>query len=123
MMAFALLESLVVTGLLILLSGVLPSTWLKDGFAIKGFVILVIATATSMLFQNSLEDDYSSALVLAAYWLFPLILIVILIRMLPGMPKVGNILNNIQERVLIMSFIYVPLGLFALMVVLYKNLL
>ncbi|HSK66346.1 MAG TPA: hypothetical protein VK888_05415, partial [Anaerolineales bacterium] len=39
MMAFTLLESLVVTVLLVLLSVTLPAGWLREGFAFKGFII------------------------------------------------------------------------------------
>ena len=122
MMAFALLESLVVTALLTVLSGILPSGWLREGFALKGFVILIILTITSILFQKILNEDFPSALSLIGFVLVPLILIVALISLMNSKPRLKNILNNIQDRILIMLYIYVPLGLFALILVLYKNL-
>lgn len=123
MMAFALLESLAFTGLLILLSAILPSGWLRDGFAFKGFVIILIATATAILFQNFLEDDYPSTLMLVVSSIVPLLLIAIVIALVRSMPKVQNILLNIQDRILIMLFIYVPIGLLSLIAVMYRNLL
>lgn len=123
MMAFALLESLALTGLLVLLSIILPTSWLRDGFAFKGFVIAVIATVTSILFQKSLSDDYPSALVLAVSVIVPVLLTAALIAAVRSVPRVQNILLNIQDRVLIMLFIYVPIGLLSLMAVLYRNLL
>jgi len=123
MMAFTLLESLAVTAVLVLLAAALPSAWLRDGFAIKGFVIVLIATATSILFQRSLEDDYPSTLLLAAVTLIPLILTVALFAVLRSMPKVRSILASIQDRILIMLFIYLPMGLISLVVVMYRNLL
>jgi hypothetical protein len=123
MMAFALLESLALTGVLVLLSAMLPSGWLKDGFALKGLVIIVIATMTSILVQRFLEDDYPSTLMLMASSLVPLLLIALLIALVRSMPKVQNVLINIQDRILIMLFIYVPIGLLSLMVVIYRNLL
>ena len=122
MMAFALLESLAVTGLLCLLSAILPSGWLRDGFALKGFVIIVIATAISILFQKSL-DEYPSALILAATVLVPIALTVAIIFALRSLPRIKNILVNIQDRILIMLFIYIPIGILSLGVVLYRNLL
>ena len=123
MMAFALLESLVVSGFLVLLSVILPSSWLKEGFAFKGFIVILIATVTSILFQKILDDDYPPTLILMVSSIVPLLLIALLIALATSMPKVQNILLNIQDRILIMLFVYVPLGLVFLMAVLYRNLL
>jgi hypothetical protein len=123
MMAFALLESVAVTGVLALLSILLPSGWLRDGFAFKGFVILVIATATSILFQKTLGDDFPSTFVLILFSLLPLALSVALITLVRSMPKVRRLITNIQDRILIMLFVYIPIGLLSLVVVLYRNLL
>lgn len=124
MMAFTLLESLVVTALLALLSAVLPPGWLKEGFALKGFVILVIATAASILFQKYfLGNEFPSVLWIAAFILVPLALSVGLILLIRSRPRVQHLLGSIQDRLQIMMFIYVPLGLVALVVVLFQNLL
>jgi hypothetical protein len=123
MMAFALLESVAVTGFLVLLSAVLPAHWLKDGFSVKGFIALVIAATAAILFQKFLTQRFPSILELLAGSIIPLFLIAFLFVIVHSRPKVQNILLNIQDRLLIMLFIYVPIGLFSLMVVLYRNLL
>jgi hypothetical protein len=123
MMAFALLESLVITAILVLLSAVLPSAWLREDFAFKGFIIVLIAAATSVLFQNLLETNFPHPLVLALFILIPVGLAVALITVLRSRPKVYKLVNSIQDRVLIMLFIYVPLGVLSLMFVLYRNLI
>jgi hypothetical protein len=124
MMAFTLLESLAVTALLALLSGVLPSGWLKEGFALKGFVILVVATIASILFQKYLlGGEFPSVLGIAAFVLVPLGLSIGLIALIHSRPKAQRILHGILDRIQIMLFVYVPIGLLALIVVLYQNLL
>lgn len=123
MMAFALLESLTVTVSIVLLSVILPASWLKEGFAVKGFVFLIVATAAAILFQKELKDHFPSTLMLLASSVLPLLLIAILIIIVRSMPKVQNILLNVQDRILIMLFIYVPIGLISLIVVMYRNLL
>ena len=123
MMSVALLESIAVMILLVLLSVLLPSNWLRDGFAYKGFVIVVIATAASILFQKFLPDDYPSALMLTVSTLVPLILIVVLIGVSQSFPRLRSLLLDIQDRISIMLFIYVPIGIFSLMVVVFRNLL
>lgn len=101
MMAFSLLENLAVTAVLVVLSVLLPSSWLRDGFALKGFVILLIATMTSILFQKSLQDDYPSTIMPAVSAVIPLVLTLALMAMIRSTPKVQNILHNIQDRTLI----------------------
>jgi hypothetical protein len=123
MMAFALLESLTVTASIVLLSVILPASWLKEGFAVKGFVFLIVATVVAILFQKELKDHYPSTLMLLASSVLPLLLIAFLIIIVRSTPKVQNILLNVQDRILIMLFIYVPIGLLSIIVVMYRNLL
>ena len=123
MMAFALLESLAFTSLVVLISGLLPSHWLKEGFAFKGFIITVVATVTALLFQHALRDDFPSALMLLTSFIVPLFVIAVLIFLIRSMPRVQNILLNIQDRLSILLFLYVPIGILSLLVVVYRNLI
>jgi hypothetical protein len=123
MMAFALLESLAATGLLILLTTVLPSSWLKEGFALKGFVILLVAALTAILFQKALRDHFPSPQMLLTYTVLPLLVIVLLVWIVNSQPKIQNILLSVQDRILIMLFIYIPIGVIGLMVVMARDLL
>lgn len=123
MMAFTLLESLVVTILLVLITATLPAGWLREGFAFKGFIIVIVATITSILFQMVLNSNFPHPLVLLLFILAPIGLAIALIAKVRSMPKVYNLINNIQDRVLIMLFVYVPLGVLSLLFVLYRNLI
>jgi hypothetical protein len=123
MMAFAFLESLVFTGLLVVLSAILPSPWLKDGFAFKGFIVITITTATFLLIQNYLGSEYPSTLMTSLSIVIPLVLTAVLIRVVQFSPKMQNILLNIQDRFLIMLLIYAPIGILSFIVVLYRNLI
>ena len=123
MMAFTLLESLVVTVLLVLLSATLPAGWLREGFAFKGFIIVIVATGTSILFQTLLDSNFPHPLILLLFLLAPIGLAIVLIAKIRSMPRAYNLIHNIQDRILIMLFVYVPLGLVSLVFVLYKNLI
>jgi hypothetical protein len=123
MMAFALLESLAAAGLLILLSAVLPSSWLKEGFAFKGFVILLVATITAVLFQKALRDYFPSLQTLLTYSLIPLLVMALLVWFLHSRPRLQKLLLTVQDRILIMLFIYVPIGVIGLLVVMARDLL
>jgi hypothetical protein len=111
-----------VTAILILLSALLPSNWLRHGFAYKGFVILLIATVDAFLFQKSLEEIFPSLLSLVLFSVIPIVLIVILISLLHAQPKVQNLLVRVQDRFLIMLFVYLPIGLISLLAVTVRNL-
>ena len=123
MMSVALLESIAVTILLVLLSVILPPSWLREGFAYKGFVIVAIATAASILFQKFLPDDYPSTLMLAVSAIVPIVLIVVLIAISQAFPRLRSLLLDIQDRISIILYIYVPIGILSLIVVFIRNLL
>jgi hypothetical protein len=120
MMAFAFLESLAFTGILVLLSAILPSAWLKEGFDVKGFVVVTIAVLTFLLLQTFLGTQYPSTLMILLGVLAPLVLIALAIFVVQSRPKLRSVLLNIQDRFLIMLFIYAPLGILSLVVVLFR---
>jgi predicted branched-subunit amino acid permease len=122
-MAWALLESLLVTGVLTLLSAILPSNWFRDGFAYKGFIFIAIATIAAIIFQRSLKGILPPPQIQALYWLVPLVFIVVIIGAVQTRPRLRNILLSVADRISIMLFLYIPVGLLSLMVVTLRNLL
>ena len=52
--------------------------------------------------------------------LAPLVLIALAIFVVQSRPKLRSVLLNIQDRFLIMLFIYAPLGILSLVVVLFR---
>jgi hypothetical protein len=122
MMAFALLEGLAITGFLVLLSAILPLGWLKDGFAFKGLVVIVVSMIASLGLQQFMVDDFPSPLLLLSSCLVPLLLMGFLIVFVQSRPKLQIFLSNIQDRLLIMLFIYVPLGLLSMVFVVVRYL-
>jgi hypothetical protein len=123
MMAFAFLESLLITGVLVLLSAILPSNWLRNGFAFKGFIVIAMATASAILLQRTMQGTLPAPLVLTLIWFTPLVWTVIFIILAQQKSRVQRILLEIAERISIMLFLYVPIGLFSLIVVLVGNLI
>lgn len=114
MMAFAFLESLLITGALVLLSAILPSNWLRHGFAFKGLIVIVMATASAVLLQRAMQGTMPTLPVLTLVWFMPLIWTIIFIILAQRKLRVQNILLEIAERVSIMLFLYVPVGLISL---------
>jgi len=118
MMAFALLESLLITAVLAVLSAILPSKWFRDGFAYKGFIFMVVMTLAAIIFQKNLKAVFPPPTTLALYGALPLLLAAVLIGAIYRMPRVQRILLSIADRFSIMLFLYVPIGVLSMVVVL-----
>ena len=123
MMAFAFLESLLVTGVLLTLSAILPYKWLSDGFAYKGFIVLVMATVAAIILQRTMQGELPSLPILTLIWFTPLVWTAVFIKWVQRKPQVQNVLINIAERISIMLFLYVPIGILSLIVIAVGNLL
>jgi hypothetical protein len=123
MMAFAFLESLLVTSVLVTLSAILPYKWLSDGFAYKGFVVMVMATVAAIILQRTMQGELPSLPILTLIWFTPLVWIAVFIKWVQKQPRIQNVLINIADRISIMLFLYVPIGITSLIVVALGNLL
>ena len=122
MMAFAFLESLLVTGVLVALSAILPSKWLRDGFIYKGLIVVGMSTIAAIILQRTLQGEYPALPVLTLIWFTPLVWTVVFIILAQRRPRVQSMLLDIAERISIMLFLYVPMGVISLLVVTIRNL-
>ena len=116
MMAVALLESMLITLLLVLPTLILPSKLLKEGFVYKGFLAVLVASPFSIWFQGTLTNDYppsSSWLPMAGIAAGVFILLAFLCQMISFLQK---IVISLADRVGIMAYLYVPLGLIGILV-------
>lgn len=123
MMAFALAESLLLAGGLTALAMLLPGSWLRQGFAYKGFLTILLGTATAILYQRSLGDDLPPKETLLLWTAAPLVLLLGLLALLHFFPRLGVILASLAERFTVFVYLYLPLGVLGLLVVVLRNLL
>lgn len=122
MMAFALLESLIVTYGLALLSVFLPSNWLKNGFAYKGFVVIVVGAVAAVYFQKNLPSIFPPMRELGMELSIPFLIIVFLMALTHKFPLLQKLLLSVEDRISVFLYIYVPLGLISFLVVVFRNL-
>jgi hypothetical protein len=122
MMAFALLESLIVTAGLALIAGILPSKWLRDGFAYKGFVFVIVGAIAAYVIQKNLRYEFPSTQMLMLNLVVPLVLIALFSAASHAWVPLQNVLLDIQDRISIMLYVYVPLGIVSFFVVVFRNL-
>jgi hypothetical protein len=124
-MAFALIESLVLMSSLIIAGIILPGKWFREGFAYKGFVTVLVAgiamiTLQSYLFSLNYEIPPMEVIYLGLG--ITLILLISLLWSFQNMPQLQTFSLAVQERLHIFIYFYIPLGLVGLAVVVLRNL-
>jgi hypothetical protein len=131
MLAFALLESLLVTAALMAIGTLLPSRFLKEGFAYKSFLIILVASVALILFQgyyhitffkDILAGDYSSIPPFVAGFVLSATFLISLFWVCRQQPRFQKYLLSLVEQFGVFAYFYVPLGLIGLIVVIIRNL-
>lgn len=122
MMAFALLESLLLTGSFLLASIILPGNWFKEGFAYKSFLIILIITVTSIRLQLSLKKDWPSKEALLPGFGIAILVLILLIVLAYFFTPLQKLLLDVQDRMQIFLYIYIPIGILGILVVFIRNL-
>jgi hypothetical protein len=131
MLAFALLESLFLTFGLVLISIIFPSNWLKTGFGYKGFLVLSVSTIGLVLyqgyykvgfFQAFIKDDYSTLFPMLIGFVVCLIILGLLFWIFKNSSRIKSSLLTFIDQFGVFAYIYIPLGLIGLIVVLVRNL-
>lgn len=123
MMAFALLESTLVTGGLILLSIILPMKWFRQGFVYKSFLTTVVASVAITLLQGYTERTFPPFDVIYRGMGISSAILISLILAFHNIKFLQRGAEFIMDKLSIMAYIYVPLGIISLIVVIYRNLL
>jgi hypothetical protein len=122
-LAFALIESLVLLTTLVLLAAILPRRFLKDHFVAFGSAVVLVSSGW-MMRANYLRIDLGGMdrvhllMYLALYAVSLVISILILVRF----ERVEQTLVSIIDRMAVLTYFYLALGLVALVIVLIRNL-
>jgi hypothetical protein len=124
MMAFALLESIVTTIGLVILSLILPVKWFRQGFVYKCFALLVLGGAASIWLQLFLKDSLADAnygIIFMGGRITALAGIGLLF-LFHNVKPLQKLAESIVDRLSVFSYIYVPVGALSLLVVIIRNL-
>lgn len=131
MMAFALIESLIVTAALVILAALLPSGWLRRGFAYKGFLIVLVATVATILFEGYYRAGFLKDILAGYTYMFPpfiagligsILVLGLLLWLFRRYQRLQRYAVYTLEQISLFTYIYVPLGLIGIIVVLVRNL-
>jgi hypothetical protein len=120
MMTVALLESLLVTGFLAAAAAVLPQAWLKNGFSYKGFILVAVGALAMLRFQKGLTNQFPALEYFYINLGIPLLLAIGLMLVVCRFPRLQSILLDLLDRISILSYIYVPVGIISLLVVIVR---
>jgi len=126
MMAFALMESILVTFGLIVISILLPVKWFRDGFIYKSLVTLLLGAGAMLWLENTIMSfnnnfpSMSLLLVAAGIALGAWILLLVTFHFIKPLQKS---LLFAADRFGVFAYLYIPLGVIGLVVVLARNLL
>jgi len=125
LMAFALIESLILMSGLLTVGCILPRKWFRDGFAYKGFITTLVAGIAIIILQSYLSLlNYAMPPANVIYLGLGIttVLLITLIWVLQNMPRLQTFLLALQERLQIFIYFYIPLGILGLTVVVLRNL-
>ena len=125
LMAFALLESLIIITGLVLIGFILPGKWFKEGFAYKGFITtLVTGIALIKLHFYLFSLNYAMPPMNVIYLGTAITIfgLISLIWIFQSFPQLQRFLLALQERLQIFTYLYIPLGILGLTVVVLRNL-
>jgi len=126
-LAFALIESLVMTGLLLFLSLVLPVKVFRDKFIPQGSIVVLVSGLVAILLQENMGEVYH--LKIRQLTTFPIIgvlgvvgMIFVLSWIFDRLGFLTRLIQSIAERMTVFSYIYVPLSVVSLVIVILRNL-
>jgi hypothetical protein len=122
--AFALLESVLVLLLLIVLGLLLPAPFYRDKFAAQGSVTVFVASCWAVVFQNLRGEVRGWSLGEGLFW-FALSLLTIGVScvMIYRLERLERVVGAFAERLTVLLYLYVPLGLVGLIIVVARNIL
>jgi hypothetical protein len=120
--AFALLESVVVLFVLVVLSIVLPVRFFRDKFAAQGSVMVFVAACLAVLlraFDLGLRSwNFGELLLGLVLSLVPIGASCVLVHC---SQRLEDAIGAFAERLTLMLYVYVPLGLLSLVFVVARN--
>jgi hypothetical protein len=120
--AFALLESAFILLLLTILAVILPARLFRDKFAVQGTTIVFMTTFWTILFQSIFFNVRQWALAQFFVWFgLSLVSIVIACVLVHRSRRIEKAVSALAERLTVFLYIYIPLGLLGLIVVIIRN--
>ncbi|MFC2053525.1 hypothetical protein ACFLV7_04390 [Chloroflexota bacterium] len=125
---FALFESAVVLGLLLIFSLVFPTKYFKDKFVAQGSTIVLMISMGAVALQRKMKIMYRLdgwELILYPFVILAVIVFVIFTAsyIYDRFNLLPRIINTVAERMIVFVVLYVPLSILGLLVVFVRNII
>lgn len=121
-MTSALLESLAILGILLLACLLLPARWMRDVFVTRGTTAAVFGFGSIMLYMYRYSEIGYSFISSLFLWSLAGLAVAILMTFLSthirGMVRAAA---WVSDRLIVFLFLFVPISLVSLLVVIYRN--
>jgi hypothetical protein len=120
-LAFALVESILTLAFFVALAFILPGFAMRDGFSYKASFAIVSASAVAIYLQAVMSNQPTTQFLLlqlarfGVLWLVPTLLT-------RYVPFVRKFVLDVLDRLTVFNYIYPPLGILSLLVVILRNL-
>ena len=122
MMAFAFIESLLVLCLTFVPAIILPGSWFNNDFATKASSAILVAAVSSVLYQNYLPSTYPGTVTISLWLFFTLLSMCLVVLLIHFVKPVAKGFAFFLEQLSIMVYIFAPIGIISIFVVLFRNL-
>jgi hypothetical protein len=123
-LTFDFIESVLLLAGFILFSLVLPAAWWREKFISRSAMLLIVGMASVILsaFQFRDPDSFQQFVAVNGIWWLVTIGIALPLVWLAGRARwLGRTLEVIADRCIIFLFIYIPLTIFSIVVVVARN--
>lgn len=119
-----LVESLLIMGVLLFFCLVLPAGFLKDDFTVRGTTIALCLLASAMLhlYVNREVDSYENFIAtMQTWWLVTLLVLAVLLLIAAKIRLVRVALAELADRLTILLYLFLPLSLIGIVIVIFRN--
>ena len=126
--AFALMESVILLGFILLINLILPRRFLKDQFVAAGSLLVIACTIWALVLQYQADGFGRRTILELSAWLFLFFFTLILLSfganfIINRYNRVRDALEAIADRTVIFAWIYIPVGIISLGIVFVRNIL
>jgi hypothetical protein len=123
-LAFALLESVVLLSIVTVLTIVLPAQCFRDKFVAQGSIVVFVATFWAIVFQSVDTEIRLWSLAEGLFWVvLCLTTIGVSCVLVDRSKRLEGALSAFAERLTVLVYIYVPMSILGLVVVISRNIL
>jgi hypothetical protein len=117
-LSFALLESIIITTLLIIIGAGLPQKIFKEKIVPQAALL----TPVALVFANSVRSLGSTFQEWIAIWVFGMIPILMIVYLVRKFLKLSEMLSKYVDRVTVLSLFYIAGDFIAVVIVIFRNL-